>query len=420
MSNQGGSPSEEKKDDDMDWGNNSSDDGADGGWGDGSDGQDDWGDEDDWGGDQDTHTSAQIWKLKGKQMNYKLLDGLSLVEVMNTEVRKVAQHLELEEHQARALLQMYEWNKDVTVNKFFQAPTKALASSGVVMKQKVKPKTAGELECSYCLDDVPAKDCDALICGHQICKACWQDYLNTSTNTQDCVQLTCPHQCSAVVPPFKFKQYLKTDRFARYERFCAKNFVEHSKLMMWCPAPKCNIAAQFYDGAINDEVKCSCGFIFCGKCNTEGHNPSPCDVAEMWRIKASSESENIQWILARTKKCPKCSSHIEKNQGCNHMTCVHCKYEFCWLCKGDWSSHGSATGGYYKCNIYEKQKRTGSSSISKEEAKADAARNALEKYTFYLTRYDNHLKALRFAEQTLKSTEARMDVLTAKYKWKPN
>lgn len=105
------------------------------------------------------------------------------------------------------------------------------------------------------------------------------------------------------------------------------------------------------------------------------------------------------------------------------MTCVHCKYEFCWLCKGDWSSHGSATGGYYKCNIYEKQKRTGTdayTAVSKEEAKADAARNALEKYTFYLTRYDNHLKALRFAEQTLKSTEARMDVLTAKYKWKPN
>lgn len=99
---------------------------------------------------------------------------------------------------------------------------------------------------------------------------------------------------------------------------------------------------------------------------------------------------------------------------------MHCIYEFCWLCKGDWKAHGSATGGYYKCNIYDKKKKSGGSKVSDEEKASEQARNALEKYTFYLTRYDNHLKALRFAEQTLESTESRMDELTAKYKWKPN
>jgi ariadne-1 len=69
-----------------------------------------------------------------------------------------------------------------------------------------------------------------------------------------------------------------------------------------------------------------------------------------WIIKNSAESENLNWILANTKSCPKCKRPIEKNQGCMHMTCSQCKYEFCWLCQGGWAEHGERTGGFYACN----------------------------------------------------------------------
>jgi len=76
-------------------------------------------------------------------------------------------------------------------------------------------------------------------------------------------------------------------------------------------------------------------------------------------LKNTNESENITWILANTKNCPKCQKPIEKNQGCNHMTCKMCANEFCWLCMGTWKEHGSSTGGYYQCNKYEELKKQG-------------------------------------------------------------
>ena len=39
-----------------------------------------------------------------------------------------------------------------------------------------------------------------------------------------------------------------------------------------------------------------------------------------------------KYLEKYAKKCPKCSAAIEKNQGCNHMTCTICKTHFCWIC----------------------------------------------------------------------------------------
>jgi hypothetical protein len=43
--------------------------------------------------------------------------------------------------------------------------------------------------------------------------------------------------------------------------------------------------------------------------------------------------------MANTKECPQCSTNIQKNEGCNHMTCSRCRFEFCWLCKHPYHQH---------------------------------------------------------------------------------
>jgi len=44
-------------------------------------------------------------------------------------------------------------------------------------------------------------------------------------------------------------------------------------------------------------------------------------------------SDDDKKLLAAmgTKQCPQCRTPIQKNEGCNHMTC-RCSHEFCWIC----------------------------------------------------------------------------------------
>ena len=95
------------------------------------------------------------------------------------------------------------------------------------------------------------------------------------------------------------------------------------------------------------------------------------------------------------------------------MTCSQCKYEFCWVCMDVWSTHGSETGGYYKCNKYQPE------DLKKKlhEDERESARTALEKYMHYFTRYANHDKSQKFERQLREKTEEKMRELTQMNKY---
>ncbi|GFH20080.1 RBR-type E3 ubiquitin transferase, partial [Haematococcus lacustris] len=46
---------------------------------------------------------------------------------------------------------------------------------------------------------------------------------------------------------------------------------------------------------------------------------------------------------------------------------VQCKYEFCWLCQGEWKEHGERTGGYYNCNRWDAHQK------ARVKARSDSA-----------------------------------------------
>uniref|UniRef100_A0A0E0IF84 RBR-type E3 ubiquitin transferase n=1 Tax=Oryza nivara TaxID=4536 RepID=A0A0E0IF84_ORYNI len=140
------------------------------------------------------------------------------------------------------------------------------------------------------------------------------------------------------------------------------------------------------------------------KCTEEAHRPVNCETVSRWILKNSAESENMNWILANSKPCPKCKRPIEKNQGCMHMTCTPpCKFEFCWLCLGSWAEHGERTGGFYACNRYESAKKEGV--YDETEARRERAKNSLERYMHYYERWASNQTSRQKAQADLQKAE---------------
>lgn len=185
----------------------------------------------------------------------------------------------------------------------------------------------------------------------------------------------------------------REDEKAKYGRFALQSYVDDNPRMTWCPSPDCQFCVERLADSSGEplDVTCKCSCMFCFHCKEEAHRPVDCDTVRKWLVKNSAESENLNWILANTKPCPKCKRPIEKNQGCMHMTCSQCRNEFCWLCLGQWSDHGELTGGFYACNKFEAAKRQGK--YDEETQKREHARQSLERYMHYFERWHQNEKA---------------------------
>ena len=80
----------------------------------------------------------------------------------------------------------------------------------------------------------------------------------------------------------------------------------------------------------------------CYMCLSGWHQGITCDQA--------LENEYNKWHKRiKVKLCPFCKSKIEKNGGCNHMTCGKCKKEFCWLCKNKYSGNHYGINNFCGC-----------------------------------------------------------------------
>lgn len=307
---------------------------------------------------------------------------------------------------AAALLRHFKWSKDKLIESYMEHPEKTCTDAGLSTLELERPikDPKSTHSCLICCEDLPASETFALSCGHRYCKDCWKGYLEVKIKDgPSCVYAKCPApKCKSIVHEQAYKTLVSKEQCERYNTFLHRSYVDDNAQIKWCPAPGCTAAIRCERTGRKQPVTCVCGFSFCFRCadsDIGDHNPVSCEHLEKWLQKASDESENVKWMLANTKKCPKCRSPIEKNGGCMHMTCrtASCAFEFCWLCRGPWTEHGSATGGYYQCNKYD------ASEAKKEDDTAQSVKTELETYMFYFHRYESHKNAGKIADQQRKN-----------------
>lgn len=126
--------------------------------------------------------------------------------------------------------------------------------------------------------------------------------------------------------------------------------------------------------------------------------------------KNASESKDVLWLVNNAKECPKCTAFIEKRGGCNWMKCVHCKYEFCWLCFKA-IKHGDidAAGGSHRCNKFNGEIVQEAGPDGKALSNEAAERRKL---AHFLSRYDAHKKSAELEQKAL--GKGKSEVLSAR------
>lgn len=123
-------------------------------------------------------------------------------------------------------------------------------------------------------------------------------------------------------------------------------------------------------------------------------------------------SSNDLWMKVNSKDCPKCKAPIEKNQGCMHMTCGKCRYEFCWLCMGDYKKHQEETG-IGLCNSFADLKKVNRAKEGemRERSRLDMK---MRKFVHYATRYKEHLNAVDLDRKRGEQLQSQIDFIISK------
>ncbi|KAI0975005.1 hypothetical protein F4678DRAFT_359210 [Xylaria arbuscula] len=199
----------------------------------------------------------------------------------------------------------------------FQPESSSWAASRKRSKSPGRP-------CIACQDIKTSDDLARAPCEHDYCSECLEHLFRNAMVDES---LFPPRCCRQDIPINTNLPFLSDDLI---EQFTQKSIELATPNRTYCHQPKCSTfipPSKIKDGV----ARCpECGTQTCESCKGAIHGgdcPSDTGLQQVLEIAGKKG-----W-----KRCPKCSTMIELNTGCYHITCK-CRAEFCYLCAATWKN----------------------------------------------------------------------------------
>jgi len=277
-----------------------------------------------------------------------------LIALQQEEAKKVSSIFSVSPQFAYYLLLYYCWSFPKLQERYFGDMNTVLEYFGlkdfnISSELCLKPSKNGGT-CDICCEDFEAEEFLQLNCGHAFCINCWKEHILYQIKRL-CPSIHCmDEKCHCPITFDDIERVCGPSSAAEAKHITVDNAIKINSRLQRCP--QCSLIMT--DKAIGycKTATCNCGYRLCWSCLENSHAPLKCHLVENWKKVTNSDTLQAKWIAENTKPCPRCHQRIEKNGGCNHMTCRTqrgdgCGYEFCWVCGHEWNSH---QGSGYSCN----------------------------------------------------------------------
>ena len=221
------------------------------------------------------------------------------------------------------------YNNNIKINEKFEKNNKIIK-----LDKKRDLSEDKKIECEICNDKYIVTDKNKVNkCGHSFCDSCWFDSLSIKIKENKLSSIKClDYNCKEKLDDEFIINLINSDNdlIKKYKRYKTELLIINDPNKKLCPFPDCDSYLELKDIRIK-EVSCLNNHKFCFECLQKPHGKLPCDNRNLFKSIIEFAESNL------VKKCPNCSIIIEKNKGCNHITCSKCGYQWCWLCNQKYS-----------------------------------------------------------------------------------
>ncbi len=189
-------------------------------------------------------------------------------------------------------------------------------------------------QCLICLDEKAMSNFITLTCTHSFCTECLTHIIDTSIYERSTAQLRCPlPECARLLNEADIKIITNNNqaKIGAIADIQTQEWIAKQPNAKHCPTVNCPYVF-LNDNPQAQTIRCpQCNQRYCSNCLFLHDQKISCRAAESER---KTNPENQQWLQAHTKPCPQCGTRIEKNGGCDYVTCRNCRHGFCLNCYG--------------------------------------------------------------------------------------